>query len=148
MSPVWWILPSGHSFSQAALTEQAVERTCFFDVSWNFEKKFWTVLFRAGNSLIGFAKNERMSDSLKKTSDLLICSFLVSDLSDSLIVNHFWQATWVNCSWSLIFGERPEQFAHIAHFWWATGAICSPKMREWRKRSFFNLKNLYITYRY
>ena len=41
-----------------------------------------------------------MSDLLKKTSDLLICSFLVSDLSDSLT--------------SLIFGEQPEQFAHIA----------------------------------
>ena len=46
-----------------------------------------------------WANNEQMSDLLKKTSDLLICSFLVSDLSDSLT--------------SLIFGEQPEQFAHI-----------------------------------
>ena len=53
---------------------------------------------RAGNSLIGFLsewlvflqKNERMSVSLKKTSDLLIHSFLVSDLSDSLMVAYFW----------------------------------------------------------
>ena len=34
-------------------------------------------------------KNEQMSDSLKKTSHLLICSFLVSDLSDSLTIPHF-----------------------------------------------------------
>ena len=33
--------------------------------------------------------NERMSNSLKKTSDLLICSFLVRDLSDSLTITHF-----------------------------------------------------------
>ena len=50
---------------------------------------------RAGNSLIGFLsesllfceKNERMSDSLKK-SDSLDRSFLVSDLSESLMVAH------------------------------------------------------------
>ena len=46
-------------------------------------------------------KNERMSNLLKKTSDSLIHSFLVSNLSDLLT--------------SLIFGERPEWFAHIAH---------------------------------
>ena len=37
---------------------------------------------------------------------------------------------------SLIFGERPEQ---IAHFWWATWAICSHsslKKREWANRLF------------
>ena len=42
-----------------------------------------------------------MRNLLKKTSDLLIRSFLVSKLSDSLT--------------SLIFGERPEQLAHIVH---------------------------------
>ena len=35
-------------------------------------------------------KNERMSDSLKKTSDSLIRSFLVSNLSELLMVAHFW----------------------------------------------------------
>ena len=49
---------------------------------------------RAGNSLIEriahfLRKNERMSDLLKKLSDLLIRSFLVSDLSESLMVAHF-----------------------------------------------------------
>ena len=42
-----------------------------------------------------FAKNEQMSDSLKKMSDLRLCSFFVSDLSDSLIAAHFWWSTWV-----------------------------------------------------
>ena len=56
---------------------------------------------------------------------------------------HFLWAMWVNHSWSLIFGERPERFAHIAHFWWATWAIHShrsPKNREWAICSFFNKK--------
>ena len=50
-------------------------------------------------------KKEQMNDSLKKTSDSLIFSerperfphvrsFLVSDLSESLMVAHFWWATW------------------------------------------------------
>ena len=43
-----------------------------------------------------------MSDLLKKTSDSLIHSFLVSNLSNSLS--------------SLIFGERPERFAHSHSF--------------------------------
>ena len=60
-------------------------------------------------------KNERMSDSLKKTSDSLICSFLVTDLSNSLTIAHFLWVTWANRSWPLIFGERPERFAHITH---------------------------------
>ena len=102
------------------------------------------VIFRAGNSLIGFLS--KLLDFCKKMSKwaipskneqfahLLIFgegperfahghSFLVSNLSESLMVAHFWWATWANHSWSLIFGEQPEQFAHqkrgnerIAHF--------------------------------
>ena len=49
----------------------------------------------------------------KKTSNLLICSFLVSNLRDLLMVTHFWWATWANHSWSLIFAK------------WATWAIRS-----------------------
>ena len=44
------------------------------------------------------SKNERMSDSLKKMSDSLIRSFLVSEMSDSLTL--------------LISSERFEQIAH------------------------------------
>ena len=85
-------------------------------------------------------KNEQMSDSLKKMSNSLICSFLVSNLSDSLTIAHFLWVTWANRSWSLILGEQPERFAHIAHFWWATWAIHShhsPKNRKWAICSFF-----------
>ena len=70
-------------------------------------------VFRANCSW--FAKNERMRDSLKKISNELIRSLLVSDLSDSLMVAHFWWAAWVNRSNSLIFCEWPERFPHIAH---------------------------------
>ena len=66
--------------------------------------------------------------------------FLVSDLSDSLTIAHFLWPSGANCTWSLIFGELPERFALIAHFWWATWAIhshCSPKKRKWEIRSFF-----------
>ena len=67
-------------------------------------------------------KNEQMSDSLKKKSNSLICSFLVSNLSNLLKVTHF--------------GERPEQFAHIAYFWWGAWAICS--YRSIKKRELAN----------
>ena len=85
-----------------------------------------------------WSKNEQMSDSLKKISDSLIRSFLVSNLSDSLTIAHFLWATWANRSWSLIFGERNERFAHIAHLIWAKWAIHShrsPKKRKWAKMS-------------
>ena len=48
---------------------------------------------------------------------------------------------------SLIFGERPERFAHTAHFWWATWAIhshSSLRKREWANCSF--LKKLKLQY--
>ena len=48
------------------------------------------------------SKNEWMSDSLQKMSDSLICSFLVSEMSDSLT--------------SLISSEGPEQIAHGCSF--------------------------------
>ena len=48
------------------------------------------------------SKNERMSDSLKKMSDSLICSFLVSEMRDLLT--------------SLTSSEWPEQLAHGRSF--------------------------------
>ena len=74
-----------------------------------------------------------MSDLLKKTSDSLIHSFLVSNLSNSLS--------------SLIFGEWPERFAHshsfdisdlsdsltVAHLSWANWANHS-QLLIWFKR--------------
>ena len=57
-----------------------------------------------------FAKkwaNERFAP---KKSDLLICSFLVSNLSDSLMVIYF------------LVSDLSESLM-VAHFWWATWAI-------------------------
>ena len=104
-----------------------------------------SLIWLPSKSLVFLSKNEPMSDSLKKMSDALkkmsdsfILSFLVSDLRDSLRMAHLLWATWANHSCSLIFGERPEQFAHIPHLIWAKGAIhshCSPKKRNWAKMS-------------
>ena len=83
-------------------------------------------------------KNERMSDLLKAMSDSLIRSFLMSDLSDSLMIAHFLWANWANHSWLLIFGEQPERYANITHLIWAKWAIhsqCSPNKRKWAKMS-------------
>ena len=102
---------------------------------------------------IFLSKNERMSDSLKWMSDSLICSFLVSDLSDSLTIAHFLWVTWANCSWLLIFGERPERFAHITYLIWAKWAIHShrsPKEKKWAKMSdsfIFSIKFFKIVYK-
>ena len=49
---------------------------------WEFAHRFFEQITRF------LPKNERMSDSLNKMSDSLICSFLVSDLSDSLTIAH------------------------------------------------------------
>ena len=68
----------------------------------------WEFAHRFSEQIARFLK--KMSDWLKKTSDSLICSFLVSieqperiahgcsflvsDLSESLMVAHFWWVTW------------------------------------------------------
>ena len=72
----------------------------------------------------------------KKMCDSLIRSFLMSNLSNLLMITHFLWATWANRSWLLSFGERPKGFAHIAHFWWATWAIHSRSLicLEWSER--------------
>ena len=76
----------------------------------------WEFAHRFSQQIANFLpKNERMSDFLKQTSDSLIRSFLVSNQSDSLTIAHFHRAMWANRSWSLIFGEWPERFTHIAH---------------------------------
>ena len=69
--------------------------------------------------------------------------FLVSDLSDSLTIAHFLWASGANRTWSLIFGELPERFALIAHFWWATWAIHShPHQKRGNERIAHFLANL------
>ena len=50
----------------------------------------WEFAHRFSEQITRFLpKNVGMSDSLKKMSDSLIRSFLVSDLSDSLTMAHF-----------------------------------------------------------
>ena len=53
---------------------------------WEFPHRFSEQIARF------LQKNERMSESLKneRFAHLLICSFLVSDFSDSLMVAQFW----------------------------------------------------------
>ena len=73
---------------------------------------------------------------LEKTSDLLIHSFIMSDLSESLTVTHLSWVTWVICSWSLFWHEQPEWFAHRRSFVlsWAIWANCS-QLLIWFERS-------------
>ena len=79
----------------------------------------WEFAHRFSERITHFLpKNERMSHSLKKTSNSLVHSFLVSYLSDSLMIAHFLWAMWATVSdllTLLIFSERPERFTHIAH---------------------------------
>ena len=71
---------------------------------------------------------ERKSNSLRKNR-LLFChewpewfahghSFLVSDLRKSLMVDHFWWATWAICSQSLFCHEWSEQIAFSRSLKW------------------------------
>ena len=81
-------------------------------------------------------------------------NLLIWILSESLVfvqtIAHFLWAIWANCSWSLIFVERPERFAHIVHLIWAKSALHShrsPKKRKWAKISnslIFSIKQSYI----
>ena len=49
-------------------------------------------------------------------SELLICLFIMSDLIESLMVAHFSWATWAICSRLLFWYERPERFAHSCSY--------------------------------
>ena len=67
------VLLKGHNVENVLVCQQG----------WEFAHRFseWIACF--------LPKNERKSDSLKKMSDSLIRSFLVSNLSDSLRIAHF-----------------------------------------------------------
>ena len=83
-------------------------------------------LSRAGNRIARFlSKNEPMRDLLKKMSDSLLRSFLVSEMSDSLISSERPERITHGCSFlvnkmsnsltSLIWFEQNEGFTRIAH---------------------------------
>ena len=85
------------------MVEPAVEFT------HRFSERITRFLFFAKE----LANNELMSDLLKKTSDSLIYSFIMSDLSESLTFALLSLATWAIRSRSLF---RPERFAHSRSF--------------------------------
>ena len=69
---------------------------------WEFAHRFseWITRFLRKKEQLSYSL-KKLSNLLKKLSDSLICSFLVIHLSDSLMVAHFWWATWAissNCS--------------------------------------------------
>ena len=64
--------------------EKTNENLIVKNQSWKFAHWFSELIARF------LQNNEQMSDLLKKTSDSLIRSFLVSNLSESLMVAHFW----------------------------------------------------------
>ena len=85
-------------------------------------------------------------------SNLLICLFFVSNQSESLLVAHFWWATWAITSQLLFCHEKSEQFAHSHSFWvsnmshlltvphlswliWANGSQSLIKMSDFEQMS-------------
>ena len=114
-------LPAGKTeprtkyFARVLFSPQKEYIICIYTVyiihhGWDFAHLFSERIARF------LPKNEQMSDSLKKISNSLICSFLVSNLSNLLTIAHFLWAMWAN------------------HFWWATRAICSHRSEEMSKR--------------
>ena len=66
------------------------------------------------SELLVFCKQK--CESLKKTSDSLICSFIMSNLRKLLMVALLTWVTWAIRSQSLICPERSEQIAHSHSF--------------------------------
>ena len=65
----------------------ASRRAGWGEVEW---RQGWEITHLISEQIASFlSKNERMSNSIKKMSDLLIRSFLVSNLSDLLTIAHF-----------------------------------------------------------
>ena len=85
---------------------------------------YWTNFFeRIARSLIYHEQPERIAHG---------CSFVLSDLSDSLKVAHFLWATWAICSRSLIWFVLNER--------WANERIPSPASNVPYSNLFFNLQ--------
>ena len=118
-----WAIPSHRSFLVSnpsdlltLLTKKGNERIAHF---LNKKKRY-------KNNLLDFFSRNVLSESL-------ICSFIMSELSELLTVADLSWATWVICSRSLICLEQPERFAHgrlfvlsdlnesftVAHLIWA-----------------------------
>ena len=96
--------------------------------------------------------NERLAQKNEQFAHLLFyheqpvwidhgCSFVMSDLSDSLTGAHFWWATWVIFSQSLICPERSELIAHSCSFKWAI--LSKWAMSQWVKSQPCKLMTFY-----
>ena len=105
-----WAICSHHS-----LKKRKGANRLFFLPYENIQTKNILVKFCWANNLFLWAK-EQMSDLLKKKSNLLICSFIMIDLSKLLTVAHLSWATWAIHSQLLFWHEWPEQFAHSCSF--------------------------------
>ena len=92
-----------------------------------------------------FGAKEQMNDLLRKSSDSLICSFILSDLSKSLTVTHLSWVPWVIRSQSVICPERSERSLTVAHLIWAIWVnerIPNPKDYRLKPETF--LYDMYI----
>ena len=77
---------------------------------------------RAGNSLIWFSSESLVfvkkwaNELFAQKNERFTHSLIFGERNEWFAhIAHFLWATWGNCSCSLIFGERNEWFTHIAH---------------------------------
>ena len=92
---------TGNKLLLAKLTETRKYKT--FNTFLVHSRQGWEFAHLISERIASFlSKNEQMSDSLKKMSDSLIRSFLVSEMSDLLTL--------------LISSELPERIAHCRSF--------------------------------
>ena len=142
------------------IDESAVSYFAFITADlriWKYTQKNWSLASSRSFIYVGHLCSTGMQYATVFQSGLGIRSF------DFRVNRLFFVQKWANerftqqnerFTHSLIFGEQPERFAHdcsfllnnlsellmVAHFWWATWAICShhsPKKREWANHSFF-----------
>ena len=147
LSWVTWAIRSHRS-----LKKRDWENRWFFKN--NLLKKFLKIQFYSNFLKESLFFCKRISDSLKKTSDLLIHSFIMSPLSKSFTVALLSWVTWAICSQSLIFDEQSQQFAHCRSFvlsnlseWamseWANSQPCmGPTSKIWEEKMVENLVTL------
>ena len=117
----WWAILSQSLFCHEFTHIQGMSKSLvFFKPTKNPSKTYKSYNFiqiYLSESLVFLLwVKEWLSDSLERTSDSLICSFIMSKLSDSLMVTLLSWATWAICLWSLFYHERPERFAHSRSF--------------------------------
>ena len=104
----WWATWANHLHRSLKKREWA-NRSGFFKRTKKYDKNRILVKFseQIAHSLICHERPEQIAQG---------CSFVMSDLSDSLTVPVLTWSTWVNRSQSLICPERSERIAHSRSF--------------------------------